>query len=68
MDTQWRRASGSPRGDHPIEVSEPMPGENVAMRLGRHDRTGWSVPIEEWHAFLDAVKAGEFDDVGKTTP
>ena len=61
---QWRRASGSPETTHPIEVAQPRPGENVEMRLGRHDKVGWTVPLEEWQAFVAAVKDGEFDDIG----
>lgn len=65
MSHNWLRASGSAGAKHPIEVAQGLPGETVELRLGPHDRTGWTVPLEEWRAFVAAVRDGEFDDVGR---
>ncbi len=64
---EWIRASGSKRSAvHAIEVSA-MPAtpdaDTVVMRLGPSDEAGWSVPRIEWAAFIEAVKAGEFDNI-----
>jgi hypothetical protein len=62
---EWQRASESkPNSWHAIEVSTGQADvANVLMRLGPNDVVGWSVPRQEWEAFLAGAKAGEFDNI-----
>lgn len=64
---EWIRsvASGS-QGGNCVEVAFEEDGEGVLVRDSKNP-TGWKLSFTnaEWDAFLDGVKKGEFDRVGR---
>ncbi|GIH26521.1 hypothetical protein Aph01nite_48310 [Acrocarpospora phusangensis] len=62
--TNWRKSSLSSGGDNCVEVaSTGGPGGVVGVRDSKQQGRGpvLSFTPSEWRAFIDAVKAGEFD-------
>jgi hypothetical protein len=58
----WRKSSFSTAGGC-IEVA-PLGGGNLALRDSKNPDAGYFVYTEyEWHCFIRAVLAGEFDDL-----
>ncbi len=64
MDTRWIKSSFSDDDDRAVRVAG-----GTGFAVGRVLVKDWSngrvlaVPRWEWSAFIEGVKAGEFDDV-----
>ena len=62
----WRKSSFSNMNGNCVEVRLGLDG-SADMRDSKDNRQGPVLRFtpEEWHAFLDGVKKGEFDDLGR---
>jgi hypothetical protein len=57
----WRKSSrSSPSGDNCVEVA--FAGDEVAVRDSKNrDAATLLFTVDEWKAFIEGAKAGEFD-------
>ena len=63
-DNEWKRASACPPGVNPVCAEVRIdPNGSVQMRNSQDgdDALILTFTHQEWEAFLDGVKAGEFD-------
>jgi len=56
----WRKSSFCTSGEC-VEIAKR--GETVVLRNSRAPRAEVRYTAEEWHAFVQGLRAGEFDDL-----